>query len=134
MLKGVEGLRIHPGRGKTTPTGGSTYWMPRADVRETADAFFIDLDVPGVDGTDIDMTAENGALKIAGRPRVADDAAHKASRWMLHECPQGSFRRDFTLPESADTRDVEARLCNGVLSIRIAKHARNRRRRIEISH
>lgn len=121
--------------GKRSIAGAVRYdWIPRADVHETADAFLINLDLPGVDDADIDMTVDNGVLKIAGHRRIADDSAG-TTRWrMLRECPQGSFRRDFTLPKSADARAIDARLCNGVLAVRIAKRAQDRRRRIQIGH
>ena len=44
----------------------STEWAPPVDIKETDHHFEVRIDVPGVDPKDIDVSMENGLLKIAG--------------------------------------------------------------------
>jgi len=44
----------------------------------------------------------------------------------------GSFKRAFTLPDSVDDANLDAHLADGVLTIRIPKHAQAKPRKIQI--
>ena len=41
-------------------------WAPRVDIREEAERFLIEADIPGVDPKDIEIHMENGMLTIRG--------------------------------------------------------------------
>ena len=52
-------------KGETTiPT--RTY-VPTADIFETGDALHVILEMPGVEKTNIDVTVEDGGIKVEGR-------------------------------------------------------------------
>lgn len=105
-------------------------WSPAVDVREEAQAYLVDADIPGVDPKDIEVTLENGVLTIRGERREE----HKEERENYHRVERfsGSFSRRFTLPDAADSDGVEAGMDNGVLKIRIPKKEQAVSRRIEI--
>jgi len=44
----------------------------------------------------------------------------------------GTFTRSFTLPDSVDDNALVASLADGVLTVRVPKHAKARPRKIEI--
>ena len=44
----------------------------------------------------------------------------------------GAFSKSFTLPDALDEENLSATLADGVLSIRIPKHAKAKPRRIQI--
>ena len=44
-------------------------WIPQVDVREEAERFVVPADLPGVEGKDIEITAEKGVLTIRGERR-----------------------------------------------------------------
>lgn len=121
-------------RGMTARSAMSTRWMPRVNLSESADAFHLHVDLPGVAESDIDVSVEQGVLRINGRRGASTPAQAGAQRNLLRECPQGEFRRDFSLPESADITAVDASLSQGVLTVRIGKRRENEPRRIRIDH
>jgi HSP20 family protein len=41
-------------------------WIPRVDIHEEAERFVVVADVPGVEGKDIEITAEKGVLTVRG--------------------------------------------------------------------
>src|SRR5688500_13773818 len=41
-------------------------WLPSVDVREEENRFVVQVDLPGVDNKDIEITAEKGVLTIKG--------------------------------------------------------------------
>jgi HSP20 family protein len=87
-------------------------------------------DVPGVEGKDIEITAEKGVLTVRGErgseKKSSNDGFARVER------ASGSFLRRFTLPESADAEAIKATHTNGVLEISIPKRPQEQPRRIEI--
>jgi Molecular chaperone (small heat shock protein) len=51
-------------------------WTPAVDIRETADAWLIHTDIPGVKVEDIEIHMENGVLSISGK-RELDNTEEK---------------------------------------------------------
>ncbi len=90
-------------------------WLPTVDVREEESRYLVQVDLPGVESKDIEITAEKGVLTIKGeRANV------------------GSFLRRFTLPENAQTDAITAKQANGVLEVSIPKQAPVQAKRIEV--
>ena len=48
------------------PERAERSWSPAVDVREEADSYVIEADIPGVDPKDIEITTDEGALVIKG--------------------------------------------------------------------
>jgi HSP20 family protein len=90
-------------------------WLPAVDVREEEGRFVVQVDLPGVESKDIEITAEKGVLTIKGE---------RAS--------VGTFLRRFSLPESAQTDAISAKQANGVLEVSIPKQAPVQAKRIEV--
>lgn len=98
----------------------TSHWMPSVDIKEEDDKFLIYADVPGVDPKDIDVTMENGILTIKGE-RESESREEKGG-YKRVERSKGSFYRRFSLPDSADADNINAKSNNGVLEITIPKH------------
>jgi HSP20 family protein len=108
-----------------------TAWIPSVDVQEENDRFLVRADVPGVEATDFDISAEDGLLTIRG---VRATKERSDSDGFEHiECFTGTFLRRFTLPESAQADAIKARYTNGVLEIEIPKQARVEAKRIAVT-
>ena len=58
-------------------SSGALSWLQPVDVREEESRFVVQVDLPGVDKKDIEITAEKGVLTIKGerRPRPRRRAA-----------------------------------------------------------
>ena len=107
-------------------------WMPAVDIREEADRFVLDADLPGVAPNDIEVTMEKGILFIRGERKLAQPSQEEGYR--RSERARGAFYRRFALPDSADPQGIEAQDRNGVLTITIPKKEPAKARRIEILH
>lgn len=106
--------------GDDSSTAASSHWVPAVDIHEEADQFRIVADVPGLKPEDIDVTMEDGVLSISGR-REAESRIEEQGSARRIERVYGQFYRRFTLPDTADSNQVEARCDHGELEIVIAK-------------
>jgi HSP20 family protein len=89
------------------------------DIREEADAFYVDAEVPGVDPQDLKVDVEKSVLTISGERKAEKDEAEGGYRRV--ERYYGTFSRSFSLPETVDATDIQADLKNGVLTLRLPK-------------
>ena len=104
-------------------------WQPLADVRETEDAYRMDVELPAVDPKDVRIRFDDGVLTIAGERRPGNgesDRMHRTERAF------GKFARRFRLPEDADAGTIRATARHGVLTITVVKSAKARARKIEV--
>ncbi len=113
-----------------TTTRPVSAFSPTFEVKETAEAFVIKADVPGVSEKDLDVAIDNGVLTVTGS-RQAEDRKEGES-YSLYERQYGSFSRSFSLPDIADGERVEAKLDSGVLTLTIGKKAEAKPRKISI--
>ncbi|RXR07247.1 Hsp20/alpha crystallin family protein [Pseudoxanthomonas composti] len=106
-------------------------WSPRVDIRENAERFLIQADLPGVDLQAIEIQMERNVLSLRGeRAAPTLEEGDKASR---SERRYGPFERRFVLPETADADGIVAEGRNGVLEITIPKKAQAGARRIQVA-
>ena len=108
----------------------SVSWIPHVDVREEADRFVVTADVPGVEGKDLEVTADKGVLTIKGQ-RHSDRKASKDGFESV-ERGSGTFLRRFTLPETVDVDGIKASHVNGVLELALPKRPQEQPRRITV--
>ncbi len=97
-------------------------FVPRVNTREGDDAYYIEVDLPGVKKEDININVDNDTLTISGERKVSDE--HKDDNFYKIESVYGKFERSFSLPEDVDTDKIEAEHKNGVLEIKIPKVAK----------
>jgi HSP20 family protein len=109
----------------------SSAFSPTFDVKETAEAFVVRADLPGVAEKDVDVSVHNGVLTITGA-RQAEERKEGES-FYLYERQFGSFSRSFALPDTADAERIEAKLVNGVLELSIGKRAEAKPRKISLN-
>ncbi len=111
---------------------GVNAWSPAVDVAETDKELQLDLELPGINPDDVEITAENGVLTVRGQKHSERKEGDEQSRYHLVERSYGSFSRSFQLPQGLDDSKIEANCENGILSIRIPKAALPQPRRIQI--
>ena len=60
---------------KTVP---GRYYVPYGDIYETEEALTVVLEMPGVEKKDLEISLENGVLRVVlpGDPRFTDAAGH----------------------------------------------------------
>jgi HSP20 family molecular chaperone IbpA len=105
-------------------------FVPRVDIRETADHFEVVADMPGADEKSVEATVQNRVLTIEGWSCPEKPEGYEP---LGQEFGCGRYRRDFTLPDSVDVNGIQARVRNGVLSVRIPKKEEVKARRIQVT-
>jgi len=118
--------RAGPGSGLGA---GQSFSLPM-DVYRKGDEFIVELDVPGVDPSTIDMTVERNMLTVSGEVHARHDDVDEV---IVCERPHARFRRQVYLGEDLDTDNIRARCENGVLTMRIPVREQQRARKIEVS-
>lgn len=96
-------------------------FTPSFDVRETADAFVLTADMPGVNEKDLDIQLTNNRLTISGKRE--SEREEKGETYYRAERSWGSFARSFTLPTEIDANKVTAELKSGVLTVQLPRQA-----------
>jgi HSP20 family protein len=109
----------------------TSHWRPAVDIREEAERYVIEADLPGIDPKDIEITMEQGVLTIKGERSSEKEETHEGYRRV--ERVRGTFYRRFSLPDSADAEHIEAKGKNGVLEIVLPKLQKVQPRKISVS-
>jgi len=110
---------------------GGTTFTPAVDIRENANELSLDVELPGLNPDDVEITAENGVLTIRGEKQTERKEGDE-SRYHIVERSYGSFLRSFQLPQGLDESKIEAGYNNGILSIHIPKTALAQPKKIQI--
>ena len=107
------------------PRNGFT---PLADVEETDDGYLIEVELPGVDKKDVDISVAGRRLTISG------ERTEKERVGILRRRTRsvGRFVYAIQLPGDIDEDGVTASLADGVLSVRVPKSTTDRARRIAV--
>jgi HSP20 family protein len=104
-----------------------SYAMPVVDVESTTDGYTLRVEMPGVNKSGIEITAENGDLVIVGHRAPVDvkgEPVHRESRHL-------DFHRVYELDPSIDTR-ITAKMEQGVLTVHLPKAESVKPRRITL--
>ncbi|MGF1633106.1 MAG: Hsp20/alpha crystallin family protein [Phycisphaerae bacterium] len=120
--------------GEARGDGGSPSAGFPVDIRETATALIVDAELPGFNRDEIDVTVENQMLTItAEHAQQPEQLRDDARQYLLRERRFRRFGRSFSLPNSVDDNQVQAKYENGMLHIEIAKREEVKPRRIAVS-
>ena len=109
---------------------GPAGWVPPIDVHETADAYVITAELPGLTKDDVHIQVSDGHLQLSGvrrDPGVSCEEYHRVERG------HGSFSRTFQMPLPVDPDGITADLRDGVLTVTCPKAAEGSARRIRVS-
>lgn len=103
-------------------------WVPAADLCETADAYIVTAELPGVSRQQVRVEFHDGLLALQGRrdARVACEQYHQVERG------HGEFSRTFRLPSDVDAGRIAADLKDGVLTVVVPKVAGAGPRRVVV--
>ena len=107
-------------------------WTPAVDIKENDSEIRLDVELPGLNPEDVEITAENGVLTVRGEKRLERKEGDE-TRFQVVERTYGSFMRTFQLPQGIDEDQIKAEFSNGVLALHIPKAALPQPKRIEIS-
>jgi HSP20 family protein len=103
-------------------------WTPPVDIEEEDDAYVIEAEVPGAKREDVNIELQGNELSITGeiKERERKGVLRRNTRRV------GRFDYRVTLPAQVDPKKIDAKLSDGVLSVRIPKAEQAQRQRIEV--
>ena len=101
------------------------------DVYETDTEIVVQSAIAGVKNNDIDISIENDILIIKGeRQNPTKDDNRK---YYIEECYWGPFSKEIILPKEIDTSRIDAKIKEGILTIRMQKIERAKNKKISIN-
>ncbi|SDS19304.1 heat shock protein Hsp20 [Polaribacter sp. KT25b] len=103
---------------------GSKLWNKKLDepalnIKETDDAFEVELAAPGFEKKDFDVTINEGCLNISAESSKSKE--EKEDNYTRKEFSYNSFEKRLKLPDSVKEEDVMAKYKDGVLSFNLLK-------------
>ncbi len=94
-------------------------WVGTAglDIYETDDEIVVKAPVPGVPPEDVDVTFENGVLRIQGKHEESE-AEKKEKKNIYQQRRLTSFDYTTTLPRAVEGSKISAEISDGVVTVR----------------
>ena len=102
---------------------------PSLNVRETPDAYVVEVELPGIDPQNVDVTLEGRTVTIRGS---YDESEERQGTYLLREWRSGTFLRSVALPAVIDADQARSDVRNGELVLTLPKAAQHRARRLQI--
>ena len=90
--------------------------LMKTDIREKKDKYIIDVDLPGYDKKNINLSLHNGYLNIAAKGDNGED-----EKFVRRERYVGEWSRSFYVGDDIKEEDIHAEFNNGILKIFIPK-------------
>jgi len=118
----------HMSRRMAAMNGGSNREnFLNVNVRDEEDTFVLSALVPGLKAEDLNIQVLEDVVRIEGEFQANDE------EYLLRELPNGSFRRALRMPTEIDADKVEAKITDGVLTLRLPKAESARPKKIKIA-
>jgi len=100
--------------------------VPMALWQDQENVYF-EADLPGVSGSDLDVSVHQGVLKVRGERKPVE-----GRRYLYNNRPFGRFERVVTLPEEVQTDGIQAEFVDGVLRVTLPKKPEAKPQRIAV--
>jgi len=93
--------------------------LPKVNIKEEADAFVVEMAVPGLKKSDFNLNLENNILSISAE--IEENNEEKEDGYTRREFGYSSFKRTFALPETVEDSKINAKYNEGILNIHLPK-------------
>jgi HSP20 family protein len=104
-------------------------YLPTADIYETQDALSVVLEMPGVAKNNVEVSVEDGVLKVEGR---LDFSKYQGLQPLYTEYNVGHYSRSFRLSSKIDQSKIAAEMKDGILSLVLPKGQEAKPRTIQV--
>lgn len=109
---------------------GTSAFVPALDVKETKEAFVVDIELPGIRSEDLKVEVMDGMLCVKGERKQED--VESDENYHRSERVYGSFERQISLPPSAELDKIQAIFEDGVLRLEVPKMASAKPRNVAV--
>ena len=98
--------------------------LMKTDVRETDDAYEVDIDLPGFKKDEVTAQLNDGYITIsASKGLDKDEKDKKTGKYIRKERYAGSMSRSFYVGEDVTQDEISAKFENGILQLKVPKKA-----------
>src|SRR6266480_4022027 len=115
IMNNVAELQNQTGRSEWQANRG--FVVPPANISGTNNEYLLEVEMPGVDKSGLEVTVEGNELTIFGRRRTETPQGEL----YYSEAPQADFRRTFELGPDVDIGKINAQMDQGILKLRLPK-------------
>ena len=105
-------------------------FTPAVNEKVDEKGYHLEVDLPGVNKKDIEISVNEGVLTISGERKL--ERKEEKENYTRIESFFGRFERSFKLPSDADSENIEAKFENGVLKLSIPRRKKPEGKKIEI--
>ena len=107
---------------RRTPVYGKTEKnIMKTDVKETDNAYELDIDLPGYKKDEVTAKLENGYLTISATKGANNDEQNKEGKYIRRERYTGTMSRSFYVGEDVQQEDIHAKFEDGILKLTVLK-------------
>ncbi|MDD5349749.1 MAG: Hsp20/alpha crystallin family protein [Chthoniobacteraceae bacterium] len=103
--------------------------QPSANIREERDAYVLELEMPGVSKTGIEVTVEQNELTIVGHRSDVQPQGEA----VYQESHRADYRRSFELDPSINSGKIHAKMEQGILTLTLPKAESIKPRKIQVA-
>jgi HSP20 family molecular chaperone IbpA len=103
------------------------YVSPAVDIYELDAGLTLVADMPGVTSEQLHIDVDQGILSIEAAARIEQHGDR-----LFQEFSPSGYYRQFRLPEHIDVDKIDAKLTDGVLTLKMSKAAKALPKRIEV--
>ncbi len=100
---------------------GPANTLMRTDVRETPEAFELDIDLPGYKKEDVQAQLKDGYMTITASAKKETETKEAEGKYIRRERYTGSCSRSFYVGEAVTEQDIRARFEDGILKVTVPK-------------
>ncbi len=103
-------------------------WNAPVAIWDDDSHVYVEVEIPGLSGEDVEVVAHQGTLRIAGERKPTDEGRN----YWYNERTFGRFERVISLPDLVDADSIEAQMHDGVLSVTLSKRPEAQPKRVAI--
>jgi HSP20 family protein len=104
---------------------------PSLNLYDAGDRYILSAQLPGMVGSDIDLTITGETLTMRGERKRAEGV--KDDSYRRQERPMGKWSRTITLPDRVDSSQVGASFADGILTVNLPKAESAKPRHINVT-
>ena len=125
----TEARELQKQEHKEERTVEGRFFIPPTDIVENKESLIVIMDLPGVKKENLRVKLENNVLEVEGRISYSP---YEKLNPVYTEYNIGNYSRKFTVSHTVDTRNIDAVLNNGVLSLTMRKAPEEEPREIQV--